>query len=282
MSTASPQPRAAVIVEDDPAVRDLLVQVFEAAGFTAVVRTHDPLITTLDVNLPGIDGFETARRVRAISDTYIVLVTAHADESDAVLGLSLGADDYVTKPFRPRELRARVEAMLRRPRALAPGHALPGAEASAISGDAVVAGAATGASETDGAAASPPGRSPAPGHPSPVRQPPVLAHRDLTLDTCTRVVQRGDAEIILTRTEFDLLRTLLESQRRARSKEDLALVVRGDEPVGTYVSDLDRRAIEAHIANLRRKIGDSVATPRYIETVRGVGYRLTLAHPTPR
>ena len=127
--TVAPAPTA-VIVEDDAAVRDILIEVFESAGFIAIgaengidgveaVRTHHPRITTIDVNMPGIDGFETAKRVRAISETYIVLVTARADESDAVLGLSIGADDYVTKPFRPREFRARVEAMLRRPRGFA-------------------------------------------------------------------------------------------------------------------------------------------------------------------
>ena len=89
-------------------------------------------------------------------------------------------------------------------------------------------------------------------------------------------MHRGDDEVVLTRTEFDLLRTLLESQRRPRSKEDLALVARGDAPDAAYVSDLDKRAIEAHITNLRRKLGDPATDPRYIETVRGVGYRLTV------
>ncbi|MGO8609659.1 response regulator, partial [Rhizobium johnstonii] len=81
------------------------------------VLTYQPMITTLDVNLPGIDGFEAARRIRARSDTYIVMLTGQGDEADVVLGLAAGADDFITKPFRPRELRARIEAMLRRPRA---------------------------------------------------------------------------------------------------------------------------------------------------------------------
>ena len=255
-AVSAPNPTA-VIVEDDPAVRDILIEVFESAGFTAIgaangadgvaaVATHDPRITTIDVNMPGIDGFETAKRVRAISDTYIVLVTARTDESDAVLGLSIGADDYVTKPFRPREFRARVEAMLRRPRGIAVPETLAPVQIT-----------------------TPPPES-------------LLAHRDLILDKCTREVHKSGDGILLTRTEFDLLQTLLESQRRPRSKEDLALVARGDAPGDTYVTDLDRRAIEAHMTNLRRKLGDPVAAPLYIETVRGVGYRLTANAPTPR
>ncbi len=254
MSTPSPTViQTAVVIEDDAAVRDILIEVFESSGFFTVgasngvdgveaVRVHNPRITTIDINMPGIDGFETVKRVRAISETYIVLVTARADESDAVLGLSVGADDYVTKPFRLREFRARVEAMLRRPRRV---------EASFSD---------TIAPMIETASAAPVS---------------VLAHRDLRLDKLARTVHRDGVEVALTRTEFDLIQTLLESNRRARSKEDLALVVRGDEPGATYVSELDKRAIEAHVANLRRKLGDPSGSPRYIETVRGVGYRLT-------
>ena len=119
----------AVVVDDDPGVRELLLDVFESAGFSAVgavnglegvaaARERHPLITTVKVALPGIDGFETVRRLRAISDTYIVLVSANDDEADAVLGLSVGADDYVTLPLRPREFRARIDAILRRSRAM--------------------------------------------------------------------------------------------------------------------------------------------------------------------
>ncbi|GAA3203563.1 response regulator transcription factor [Microbacterium terregens] len=243
--------QTAIVIEDDPAVRELLLEVFEAAGFdatgtdngvdgVALVEKHRPHITTVDVSMPGIDGFETVRRVRALSDTFIVLVTARTDESDVVLGLSIGADDYITKPFRPREFRARVEAMLRRPRLVEPS-------------DSVAPTSAAGLREH------------------------MLNHRDLSLDTSTRVVYLGDEEVSLTRTEFDLLQTLLESERRPRSKEDLALVARGDQVGAAYVSDLDKRAIEVHVTNLRRKIGDSVTQPKYIETVRGIGYRLTVA-----
>ena len=241
----------AVVIADDPAVQDVLLDVFTAAGFDAIgatsgtagialVREQQPLITAVTVTLPGIDGFETVRRVRGISGSYLVLIATHDDEADAVLGLSIGADDYVTMPLRPREFRARVEAMLRRPRARASRDA-PAAASVAV--------------------ATPPG---------------VIRHSDLTVDPETFQASRATTTIPLTRTEFDLLRTLMESGRRTRSKDDLALVTRGDHPVSTYVSDLDRRAIEAHIANLRRKLGDSASRPTYIETVRGVGYRMTI------
>lgn len=208
----------------------------------AAVKDRHPLLTMIGVTMPGIDGFETVRRVRAISDTYIVLVSAQDDEADAVLGLSSGADDYIRLPLRPREFRARVGAILRRSRAV---------KARDASASAVVAAAST--------------------------PPSALRHRDLTVDTSTRVVRREGADVVLTRTEFELLRTLLESQRRPRTREDLVMVTRGDEPGGSYVSDLDRRAIEAHVTNLRRKLGDRADAPLYIETVRGVGYRLTPA-----
>lgn len=103
-----------------------------------------------------------------------------------------------------------------------------------------------------------------------------LTHRDLQLDPDSRVVRVGGDELELTRTEFDLLATLLESKRRVRSKADLTLVLRGESYVTSYfVGEADKRAIEAHMTNLRRKLGDNPANPRYIETVRGVGYRLT-------
>ncbi len=105
--------KTAVIVEDDPDIRHLLVEVLESAGFSTVsvgngidgvraVIAYQPLITTLDVNMPGIDGFEAARRIRAQSDTYIIMLTGLEEEADVVLGLGAGADEYVVKPFRPR------------------------------------------------------------------------------------------------------------------------------------------------------------------------------------
>ncbi|MDN3311643.1 response regulator transcription factor [Microbacterium oryzae] len=336
--------KTAVIVEDDPDIRHLLVEVLESAGFSTVsagngidgvnaVLRYQPLITTLDVNMPGIDGFEAARRIRAGSDTYIIMLTALDDEADVVLGLSSGADEYLNKPFRPRELRARIDAMLRRPRAGAAAPAAPRQDATGpsfptaratpgVSGFPAAAGQAVpgvqGAPGVPGAPGAPgaPGVQGAPvgaqGEPevwrvSPADEaapsaavvvgsdvgpqeggqelattgptglgPHTLAHRDLYVDPESRIAKIGDRDLELTRTEFDLLAALMESKRRVRSKADLTLVLRGESYVTSYfVGDADKRAIEAHMTNLRRKLGDNPVTPRYIETVRGVGYRLT-------
>jgi DNA-binding response OmpR family regulator len=322
--------KTAVIVEDDPDIRHLLVEVLESAGFSTVsvgngidgvraVLAYHPLVTTLDVNMPGIDGFEAARRIRAQSDTYIIMLTGMEDEADVVLGLGAGADEYVVKPFRPRELRARIEALLRRPRAgttgghpvvsgpqqdsvgpsfpgarpgqtqaipivrnpdSAPGPTpLPPFEEHRLSPTAAMPGGPVIVPSTQG-----PDSRTAPGSDLATRPSgavvPVgaewIVHRDLQLDPESRIVLVGGRELELTRTEFDLLATLLESKRRVRSKADLTLVLRGESYVTSYfVGDADKRAIEAHMTNLRRKLGDNPATPRYIETVRGVGYRLT-------
>lgn len=240
--------RVAVVIEDEEDIRSLLTAVLAQAGFEVygaadgyagleLVREHQPLVTTLDVNMPGIDGFETAKRIRAVSATYIVMLSARTEEIDALQGLEAGADDYVAKPFRPRELRARIDAMLRRPR----HH---------------IASAAPGASSEVGGE--------------------WLEHQGLRLNTEMRVVTVDGDDLELTRSEFDILADLLAAGRRVRGKSDLALMLRGEQFTGVeFVSDSDARAIEVHVANLRRKLGESPTNPRWIETVRGVGYRLT-------
>mgnify|MGYP006780034509 FL=1 len=117
MTEASQRERQAVIIEDDPEIADLLAVVLAQAGFRThigldglsgldLIREHEPMLTTLDVNLPGIDGFEVVRRLRAFSSTYVIMLSARRDEIDTLTGLNAGADDYVAKPFRPRELPA--------------------------------------------------------------------------------------------------------------------------------------------------------------------------------
>jgi len=235
--------RTAVIVEDDPDVRDLLDVVLTQAGFVTatagsglegveLVRRTDPLVTTLDVGLPDIDGFEVCRRIRAVSDTYVVMLTARADEIDALMGLDAGADDYQTKPFRPRELRARIEAMLRRPR-----------------------------------------------RPDPRPTGDHIVSAGLVVDVAGRTVAVEGRTVHLTRSEFDLLAALGGVPGRVLSKDALVRVLWGDDyDTGTRVADPDRRSVEVHMANLRRKLGDDPGEPRWIRTVRGVGYRFD--HPS--
>lgn len=120
----------ALIVEDEASLAGLLVSYFERDGFdasstgdglraVALAREVDPDVIVLDLGLPGLDGVEVCRQLRTFSDAYLVMVTARSDEVDTLVGLSVGADDYLTKPFSPRELMARVQAILRRPRAVA-------------------------------------------------------------------------------------------------------------------------------------------------------------------
>ena len=317
----------AVIIEDDPDVRDLIDIVLTQSGFTTVVtengtdgveavRKHNPLITTLDVNMPGMDGFAVAKRLREFSSTYLIMITALADEIDVVQGFEAGADDYLVKPFRPRELRARADSMLRRPRTRmdrphgwAESEQETPAPATPVAATSWAASAARDLAESQPLAplptqpsAPPPAApayqpAPAPVQPSaPDPQQPVapaaapaarhgavtadpgtgwMRFNGLALNHETRVVTVNNSSVDLTRTEFDLLASLMSTGRRVRSKADLVLTMRGQQYVTSYfVNEADKRSVEVHIANLRRKLGDDAATPRYVETVRGVGYRL--------
>lgn len=252
--------RVAVVIEDDSDIRNLLEAILGQAGFACypaedgisgveAVRRHRPILTTLDISLPGIDGFEVARRIRRFSDTYIVMLTARDEEIDTLMGLDAGADDYLTKPFRPRELRARVEAMLRRhhPTTVSPTVDTDGSDA------ALPEETSSEDDELEGA---------------------WLTHNGLRINPEMWLCDLDGAPVELTRSEFDLLLAIMQGQRRVLSKDTLALEIRGDYATGGYVSDSDRRTVEVHMTNLRRKLNDSASKPRYIETVRGVGYRL--------
>ena len=199
------------------------------AGVDAVRETKPDLVT-LDLGLPGIDGIEACRRIREISDAYVVMITARDDEIDRLLGLETGADDFISKPFSARELKARVNAMFRRPRT---------------------------------------GGAPAAG-PLPEDDHEVLVHGVLKVDVDGRRVFRDGTELDLTRTEFDLLTELMRTPARVWTREALLRSVWGTE----WASDT--HLVEVHIGNLRRKLGEERNGPRYIRTVRGVGYRMEL------
>jgi two-component system OmpR family response regulator len=275
--------RVAVIIEDDKDIRDLLNAVLQQSGFKVftspngaegveAVRTHNPTVVTLDLGLPDIDGFEVIRQLRLFSDAYIVMLTARAEELDTLMGLEAGADDYITKPFRPRELRARISAMLRRPRSneedgiASPQAVLPGGPADAYAPAPIVPPAAEAP-----AAAAPARTAPA----ETVDEPGRFRHNGLSLDFGTRTTEVDGTPVELTRTEFELLHAVMESGRRVRTKTDLVRRLRGDEyDSGGFISEADERTVEVHVGNVRRKLGDDSRSPRWLETVRGVGYRM--------
>ncbi len=264
----------AVVVEDDDDIRTSLKEVLLQSGFAVhetssglegveAVREHDPDIVTMDVGLPDFDGIEASRRIRMFSDAYLIIVTGRVEEADALMGFEAGADDYLTKPFRPRELRARIAAMLRRPRSLnsAASERVPGPRARAAKPFPVPATAPSTATS---------GPLPSGGA--------VLCdfeHKGLTLHEGSRSAAIDGSPIDLTRTQFDLLLVLMENGRVVQTKADLVRRLR-NEPynTGSYVSTGEERAVEVHLGNLRKRLGDSSRAPLWIETVRGVGYRL--------
>ena len=225
------RPRRALVVDDEAPLVALIRSYLEREGFEVaeaadgeraveLARKLDPDVIVLDLMLPGIDGIEACRRIRAFSDAYVVMLTAKAEETDRIVGLSTGADDYVTKPFSPAELVARVRAMLRRPRSL------PEA------GDA------------------------------------RRRFGDLEIDPPAREVRVAGLPVELTRIEFDLLDALSERPRHVLTRADLLERVWGPGWFG------DDHVVDVHIANLRGKLGDDGAAPRYVRTIRGVGYRM--------
>jgi DNA-binding response OmpR family regulator len=234
---AGPGASKRVLVVDDEAplaklvasylVRDAFDVTVVGDGLAAVdaARSVDPDVLVLDLGLPGIDGLEVCRQVRSFSDCYILMLTARTDEVDKIVGLSVGADDYMTKPFSPRELVARVHVLLRRPRI--------GQRSSSGAEDA----------------------------------PPRLFGR-LRIDVAAREVEVDDEPVALTRTEFDLLATLSAHPKRVFTRSALIADVWGSDWVG------DEHLVDVHVAHLRRKLGDDASRPRFVRTVRGVGYRM--------
>lgn len=246
LTDAATTQRRALVVEDDEDVRGLIEFTLQTQGFDVVavdsglagvdaVRSHRPDLVTLDLGLPGIDGIEACRRIRELSDAYIVMITARDDEIDRLLGLETGADDFIAKPFSARELKARVNAMFRRPRTEG---GLPIAPAPA-------GGGGDGEAEHE-----------------------VLVHGALRVDVDGRRAFREDEELQLTRTEFDLLTELMRTPARVWTREALLRSVWGTE----WASDT--HLVEVHIGNLRRKLAPDAAAAPFIKTVRGVGYRM--------
>jgi DNA-binding response OmpR family regulator len=229
-----------LVVDDEPPIVELVTGYLEREGWSVTsaedgmgaldaVRRLDPDVVVLDVMLPGLDGVEVCRRLRTFSDAYVVMLTARGEEIDRIMGLTVGADDYLVKPFSPRELVARIKALLRRPRAGRP-----------VERDAEVAEARAGGRVPDG----------------------------LAIDEARRSVRVDASPVDLTALEFDLLAALARDPGIVIRRQALLDQVWGAEFVG------DDHLVDVHVANLRRKLGDDPAQPRFVETVRGVGYRL--------
>jgi Response regulators consisting of a CheY-like receiver domain and a winged-helix DNA-binding domain len=213
-----------LVVDDEPAMVDLVRGYLVREGWAVLIandgnqalataRTERPDVVVLDLMLPGLDGVEVCRQLRTFSDAYVVMLTAKSEEVDKLIGLAVGADDYLTKPFSPRELVARIRAILRRARSAAP--AAPGLE----------------------------------------------------VDVARRIASVDGATLNLTRTEFDILAALAREPGIVVDRPALLASVWGP----GYTDD---HLVDVHVANLRRKLGDDPEQPRFVETVRGVGYRL--------
>src|SRR5918993_3338316 len=222
----------ALIVEDEQDLVVLLRLHLEREGFEVhealdgpaaleIARRMDLDVVVLDWMLPKLGGMEVLRELRSFSDAYVVMLTARTEEVDRIVGLSTGADDYLTKPFSPGELIARVRAMLRRPRS----------EAREAEED------------------------------TPLR------FGELTIDPARREVRLKEKEVPLTALQFDLLATLASRPGLVFSRRQLLERVWGDDYFG---SD---HVVDVHIANLRKKVEEDPSDPRYVQTVRGVGYR---------
>ena len=257
-----------MVIEDDEDIRLLITTVLEQRGLEvrsaasgraglALVEEHQPDLVTLDLGLPDIEGFEVCRRLRTISDAYVVMVSASADEVDQLLSLEIGADDYITKPFSPRDLKARVGAMLRRPRQMA----RPDVARRSVLPAAGAAGARDVAAD-DGAWRAGAGPEPPP-VPAPGSAQDVATTRRMTVDLEGREVVLDGVELALTRIEFDLLAAFATHPRRVWSREALLRSVWQTEWAQ------DTHLVEVHVGNLRRKLGEDP----WIRTVRGVGYR---------
>ena len=231
----------ALVVDDEAPLAEIVASYLEREHFevtqchsgtdaVTLAREVDPDVVVLDLGLPGLDGVEVCRQLRTFSDAYVVMLTARDAEVDTIVGLSVGADDYITKPFSPRELVARIRAMLRRPRAVGAPNSPAGGEA-------------------------------------PDELPPRV-FGPLSIDVASREVFLDEEPIPLTRTEFDILAALSSRPGVVWSRRQLIDAVWGEPWVG------NDHLVDVHVGHLRRKLGDDPADPRFVYTVRGVGYRM--------
>ncbi len=243
-----------LLVDDEPALLDAVAYSLRRDGYAvslaatgpealAAARSGHPDLVVLDVMLPGMDGLQVCRALRSESNVPILLLSAKGEEVDRIVGLELGADDYLAKPFAMRELQARVRAMLRRAR-------MP---AAAVNGD-DAAGSQSPAERTVRLA-------------GPTSQPDALTAGDLVVDPARRQATLGGRQLALKPKEFDLLQYLVRHPGVVLSRDALLQRVWG------YDYPVDTRTVDVHVRWLRQKIEEDASQPRRIETVRGFGYR---------
>ncbi|MBA4385536.1 MAG: DNA-binding response regulator [Anaerolinea sp.] len=217
-----------LIIDDEPSIHTVITAYLQAEGYEflsamdgqtglQIARTFKPDVIILDVMLPGMDGVEVLTNLRRESNVYVIMLTARAEETDKIIGLSVGADDYLTKPFSPRELIARIKAVLRR---------LQNTSNMADSNSSI-----------------------------------EFSH--IHIDTSERRVWVDEQLIELTAVEFDLLVALAQHQGMVLTREQLLEKAWGYDYFG------DTRVVDVHIGHVRQKLGED----RFIETIRGVGYR---------
>jgi two-component system alkaline phosphatase synthesis response regulator PhoP len=243
-----------LVVDDEDTIREAIAYNLKREGLAVeqtdngqdallCARATNPDLVVLDVMLPGLDGFEVCRALRAESTVPILFLSARDDEIDRILGLELGGDDYLTKPFAMRELVARVRAMLRRAQMIATGVSTPSPSAD------------------------PPSANPRVGQQPPQPSDQPLVAGDLAVDVARRIARlRGDP-IVLKPKEFDLLAYLMRHPGIVLSRDALLREVWG------YDYHVDTRTVDVHIRWLRLKLERDPSQPRLVETVRGYGYR---------
>jgi DNA-binding response OmpR family regulator len=235
-------PAKVLVADDEEKIAKMVGSYLEAAGFEVLLafdggraislfKSEAPDCLVLDINMPVADGLEVPREARKASAVPILLLTARTEEVDRVVGLELGADDYIVKPFSPRELVARVRAVLRR-----------------SSGGSLAGGARASATPRDAASAS-------------------LKRGGLELDLRKRSAVVAGRSVNLTAIQFDILCLLMREPGRVWTRLEIL-----ERAVGASYEGYER-TIDAHIKNIRKAIGDDSEDPRYIGTMRGVGYR---------
>jgi DNA-binding response OmpR family regulator len=242
--SAEAQRTSVLVVDDDRKLCRLIKDYLEPLGYDvatantgkeglekALSGKFDAVI--LDVMMPEMDGLEVLRRLRAASNVPVLMLTGLGEEADRIVGLEMGADDYLPKTFSTRELLARLRAVIRRSRVTA-ARSLPASETS--------------------------------------EEAPVVVG-SLRIEPSSRNVTLHGVSLSLTAVEFDLLLALARTPGRVKSREQLLL------EVAERDFEAFDRSIDVHISSLRRKLGDDAKSPRWVQTVRSVGYRLMKPEP---